>query len=107
MPAGVWVCATQSMSCLRHVDGAVNDEAGDVDAVVGGVEQRVAVEVDLDQAGGVDLFVQHAVGIDQEVIVAARHAAGDVVGDHLGHAVHRGQPIAGGEIDAGLPFLRR
>src|ERR1700756_1626857 len=88
-----------------HVDGTVNDEAGDVDVVVGGVEQRIAVDVDLDQAGGVDLLIEHAVRVDQELIGRAGDAAGDVVGDHLGHAVHRGQAIAGGEVDAGLPFL--
>jgi len=42
MPAGVWVCATQSMSCLAMWMAPVNHEAGDVDVIVGGVEQRVA-----------------------------------------------------------------
>jgi hypothetical protein len=28
-----------------------------------------------------------------------------MVGDHLGHAVHRGEAVAGREIDAGSPFL--
>ena len=47
---------------LGHVDGAVNDEAGNVDVVVGCVEQRVALDIHLDQAGGVDFLVEHAVG---------------------------------------------
>src|ERR1035438_775555 len=54
-----------------HVNGAVNDEAGGVDAIIRGVEQHVAVEVDLDQAGGVDFLVQHPVRVDQEVVVRA------------------------------------
>ena len=91
---------------LGHVDGAVNDEAGDVDVIVGGVEQRVALDIDLDQAGGVDFLVEHAVSVDQELVGRPGHPAGDVVGDHLGHPVHRRQPVAGREIDPRLPFLR-
>ena len=34
-----------------HVDGAMNHEAGCVDAIVRGVEEDVAVEIDLDQTG--------------------------------------------------------
>jgi hypothetical protein len=90
---------------LGHMDGAVDDEAGDVDVIIGGVEQRVAFDVDLDQAGSVDLFVQHAIGVDQKLIRGSRHPAGDMVGDHLGHAVQRRQTIAGRKIDPGLPFL--
>ena len=89
-----------------HMNGAVNDKAGGVDAIVGGIEEGVAVEVDLDQAGRIDFLVEHPVRVDQEMIGRSRNAAGDVVGDHLGHAVQRGEAIAGGEIDPGLPFLR-
>jgi len=77
-----------------------------VDAIVGGIEERIAVEVDLDQAGRIDFLVEHPVRVDQKMIRRSRNAAGDVVGDHLGHAVQRGEAITGGEIDAGLPFLR-
>ena len=87
------------------MDGAVNDEASRVNPIVGGVEDHVAVEVDLDQARRIDLFVEHAIGIDQEMVVRSGNAAGDVVGDHLGHAVDRREPIAGREVDAGLPLL--
>jgi hypothetical protein len=52
-----------------HVNGAVNDEAGSVDAIIRGIEQRVAVKVDLDQAGRIDFFVQHPIGVDQKVVV--------------------------------------
>jgi hypothetical protein len=89
----------------RHVDGAMNDKARDIDVVVAGVEQGVAIDVDLDQARRVHLLIEHAVGIDQELIVMPRHAAGNVVRDPLGVAVHRGQAITGGEIDARFPFL--
>ncbi len=97
---------------LGHVDRAVDHEAGAVDAVVEarpelGLGQHVAVVVDLDQARGGDLLVEHAVGVDQEMVGLARHAHRDVVGDQVGHAVDVHQPVAGGEIDAGLPFLGR
>ena len=38
-------------------------------------------------------------------MLGPRHARGDVVVDHVGHAVAVDQPVAGGEIHAGLPFL--
>ena len=94
----------QVLAC--HVDRAVNDETGNVDVIVRLIEQRVAVDIDFDQAGSVDFLVEHAVRIDQELVGCARHAAGDVVGHHLGHPVHRGEPVAGREIDPGLPLLR-
>jgi hypothetical protein len=59
----------------RHVDGAVDDEACGVDAIVRGVEEHVAVDIDLDQAGRVDFLVEHPVGVDQEVVVRAGDAA--------------------------------
>src|SRR6185369_16162652 len=66
---------------------------------------RVAVDINLDQAGGVDLLVEHAVGIEQKLVGRSRYPAGDMVGDHLGHSVHRGETVAGGEIDPRLPFF--
>ena len=88
------------------MDGAVNHEAGDVNVIVGGVEQRVALDIDLDQAGSVDFLVEHPVGVEQELIGCPRHAAGDVVGHHLGHPIHRGETVAGRKIDPRLPLLR-
>ena len=49
-------------------------------------------------------LIEHAVGIDQEGAGLAGDAGGDMVGDQVGHAVERHQAVAGGEIDAGLPF---
>jgi len=88
----------------RHVDGAVNDEARDIDVVVGRVERACCFGVDLDQAGGVDLLIEHAVGVDQELVVMTWDAAGDVVRDHLGIAVQRNESVRRSEIDAGIPF---
>ncbi len=59
----------------RHVDRAVNDEARRVHAVVGCVEQDVAVDIDLDEARCVDLLIEQTIGIDEKLVVRARHAA--------------------------------
>jgi hypothetical protein len=81
---------------------------GFVDAVVGiRLPNNRALDVDLDQARGGDLFVEHAVEIDQQMVFAARDTRGDVVVDEVGHAVLVDQAIAGGEIDARLPLLGR
>jgi hypothetical protein len=47
---------------------------------------------------------RHSVGVDQEVVVRAGHARGDVGEDEVAPSVHRDQPVAGGEVDA-LPPL--
>src|SRR2546425_13350661 len=90
----------------RAVDGAVDDEPGLVDVVLGRVEQDLAVEVELDEARGVHLIVEQAVGIDEEGVVIARDAGRDVVGDHLVHAVEMDEAVRRGEVDALRPFLR-
>ncbi len=93
----------------RGVHRAVDHVAGLVDAVVHVAKVRLgqdgAVQVHLDQAGRRDLFVHHPVGVDEERVVFARHAGRDVVGHHVGHAVKLDQPVTGGQIDTGLPFL--
>ena len=88
------------------VHGAVDHIAGGIDRVVViGLQDGLALEVDLDEARGGDLLIQHAVGIDQHVLVGTRHARRDVVVDEVRHAVERNKPVAGGEIDARAPFL--
>ncbi len=85
----------------RLVDRAVDHVAGLVDAVVGvGLPDDLALDVDLHQARGGDLLVEQAVEIDQQVILGAGNARGDVVVDQVGHPVRVDQPVAGGEIDA-------
>jgi hypothetical protein len=92
----------------RLVDRAVNDIAGFVDAVVGvGRCQNLAFDRHLHQVGGGDFLVQQPVEIDQQMILGAGNARGDVVVDQVGHAELVDQPVTGGKIDARLPFLRR
>ena len=92
----------------RLVDGAVDHVTGFVDAVVGvGLPDDLALDVDLDQARRGDLLVEHAVEIDEQMIVAAGNARRDVVVDEVGHPVLVDQAIAGGEVDARLPLLGR
>ena len=71
--------------------GAVDHVAGLVDAVVqiaevGGGE-NAAVMAHLDQAGGRDLLVHHAVCVDEKGTVFTGHARRNMVGHHVGHAV--------------------
>jgi hypothetical protein len=93
----------------RLVDRAVDDVSGLVDAIIQSAEigpgQDLSIEVHLDQAGGGDFLVQHAVGIDQERAGFSGHAGRDVIGDHVRHAIERDQPVAGGQVDARLPFF--
>ena len=90
----------------RLVDRAVDHVARLVDAVVGvGLPDDLALDVDLHQARGGDLLVEQAVEVDQQVVLGARDARGDVVVDEVGHPVRVDQPVAGGEIDPRLPLL--
>ena len=87
------------------VDRAVNDKPGRVDGVgIVGVELH-ALAVDLDQAGGGDFLEHHAVGVDQELVIGAGNLGGDMGEDQIVPVVQRDQPVAGGEIDAGLPLF--
>ena len=90
----------------RLVHRAVDDVAGGVHRVAGvAVVDDVARQVDLDQARGGHLLVQHAVGVDQDVVRGPRHAGRDVVVDEIGHPVARHQAVARREIDAQRPFV--
>jgi hypothetical protein len=90
----------------RLVDRAVDHVTRFVDAVVGvRLPDDRALEVDLHQARGRDLLVQHTVEVDQQVVLAAGNARGDVIVDEVGHCVLVDQAITGGKINARLPFL--
>jgi hypothetical protein len=89
----------------RPVDRAGDREAAAVDRVLRGFD-RIASAVDLDQGRGGDLLIQHAVGVDQEVILRPGHAGGDPRVDQIRPAEPVDEAVAGGEIDPGLPFRR-
>ena len=80
------------------VDGAVDDEAGRVEAVLAGFDE-VAFEVDLHQVGGGDLVVAQTVGVDQKMVIRSRHPQGDVAIDQLAPAQVMEDPVGGGELD--------
>jgi hypothetical protein len=87
------------------VDGAVDDVAGMVVAVVGvRLPDDGAVEVDFDQAGSGHLLVHKAVEVDEQVVLLAGNAGRDVVVDEVGHFEAVDQPVTGGEVDARVPF---
>jgi hypothetical protein len=73
----------------------------------GDVQDDAAVDVDLDQARGRDLLEQHPVGIDEEMVLRARDARGDVREHQVVPAEHRDQAVRGREVHALLPFLGR
>lgn len=84
------------------VHRAMDGVAGRVD-LVGAVHQLLAAGIHLHQAGGGDLVEHQAERVDQEVL-GARHLGRDVGEDQVVPTVQGDQPVAGSEIDAGLPF---
>jgi hypothetical protein len=90
------------------MDRAMDHVAGCVDPVIGvRLPDDVAFEVDLDEARRRDLLVEQPVEIDQQMIVAAGNARGDVVVDEVGHPIGIDQAVARREIEPGLPFVGR
>ncbi len=95
---------------MRPVDlavhGGMRRQARRIDRPLA-VGEDVAVEIDLDEVGGGDLGVVQAERVDQQVLLRARHAQGDVIVDHLGPAEVGEDAVAGGELDARPPLLGR
>ena len=70
-----------------------------------GLQQRSPLDIDLDEARRGDFLVQHAIRIDQILIIMPRDLCTDVVIDQVGHSVERHQAIARREIDPRRPLL--
>ena len=103
--AGTGVGVNHTLHILPYpVYGAVDHIACFIDAKTGFVFEDIAVKVHLHQGGGGDFIKHQAVGVDQKMMLRPRHARRNVGVDQVGHAVVRHQPVAGGEIDAHLPF---
>jgi len=68
---------------------------------------RGAIQVHLDQRRGRDLLVERAEGVEQEMRLGPRDAGRNVVVDQVVHAEMRDQPVGGGQVDPGLPFIGR
>src|ERR1700724_1196023 len=64
----------------------------------------VAFDIDLDQRRRSDLFEQETVGIDQEMVVAPRHARRDACVDQIRPSEQIDKAVAGGKAEARLPF---
>src|ERR1700679_339827 len=85
---------------LTHlVYGRMDGETGGIYRIRRGAD-LLAFEIDLDQAGGGDLLEHQPVGVDEEVMLRAWDARGNVGEDEIVPAVERDQSIAGREIDA-------
>ncbi|MNN32400.1 hypothetical protein D3C81_1461220 [compost metagenome] len=105
--AGAGVGVQHALGILAGgVDGAVDHEAGRVDLVRRRLH-RLAVEVDLHQAGGGDLVEHQPIRIDQEVMFRSRQAHRDVGEYQVAHAEMRDQAVAGRQFLAQFPFLGR
>ena len=102
---GLGVDVHDGMGILaRHVQGAVDGEASGV-GHVGRLDDRMALDIDLDERGGGDLLEHQVVGVDEEVMLRPRHPRREVGEDDVIPAIQRHQPIGGGEIGADRPFL--
>ena len=89
---------------LQLVDGRVDAISGALDVTCTALHLAV-VDADLHERAGLHLRPVHA---ERDLIVAvgpAGHRQGQVVEDALVKAVHHCEPVGGGKIDAGLPFL--
>ena len=92
----------------RAMDRAVDHVAGLVDVIVGvRLPDDVAVEVDLGEAGSGDFLVEQAVQIDQDVVIGPGNARRDVVVREIRHPVAVDQAVAGGQLHARSPLIRR
>jgi hypothetical protein len=63
-----------------------------------------AVQVDFHEVGGAHVLKQHAVLVDEEMVVRAGDAGADMGVDKIGHFVMRDEPVQGREIAAQFPF---
>lgn len=98
---GVHVVQVHDAMCVmaRRVDGGVDAETDGIHLDLG-IAVDLAVDIDLDQAGGGDFVEAQTEGVDQEGAVLARHAGGDVGIDQVVPAAARGETVGSGEIDA-------
>ena len=103
---GVCMCSTHDDVVARGVDRAVDHEARRVDRVRRLSRPSRPCEVDLHQARRGDLVEDHPVRVDQEVVLGARHARGDVGEDEVVPAEMRDEAVARGEIDAQCQLFR-
>ena len=85
------------------VNGAVDDEPGRVEGIVGGLDQ-IPVQVDLHQAGSRHLVIAQPVGVDQKVVFGAGHAKRDMPVDQLAPVEIVHDPVARRELDPEVPF---
>jgi hypothetical protein len=69
-----------------------------------GFLDHLSVHVDFDERGGIHLVVKQAERIEQEVIIRAGHANGNVVRRHVRHPVQINELIGRGQVAADPPL---
>ncbi len=85
-----------------RMNGAVNGEAGRIDAETDRIVDHLSVEIDSHEIRRRHLFKPQAVGVDQETMLRARQPGRDVGVDAVIKAEPVDQAVGGGEIDADL-----
>ncbi len=85
------------------VDRRVDHIARGVDAV-GALHHDVTVKIDLHQGRGGDLLEIQAERVDQEVMLRARHAGGDMGEDQVVPLLQGHQPVERREVDPRAPL---
>ena len=87
------------------MNGAVDGESGGVHRKrIVGVE-LVSGKVDFYEAGCSDFIKQHAVRIDQKLVVHAGNFRRDMGENQIRPTIKSDQAITGRQIDSGLPFI--
>ncbi|MNN50411.1 hypothetical protein D3C81_1649950 [compost metagenome] len=86
------------------VQGAVDREAGGVD-LEAVIADRPAFGIDLHEARSRDLVEKPAVRIDQELVLRAWHAHGNMGVDQVGELELCRQAVGGGQLHAHRPFF--
>lgn|SRR5690606_6988829 len=86
------------------VDGTMNGKTAGVGTTACAIHD-LALGINQQQIGGADLIKAQTKGIDQENVVVAGQAQGNMGVDDIVPALAGRQPVSGGQIDAGAPVL--
>src|SRR3546814_7001708 len=89
------------------MDRAVEGEPGRIDAEPERIVDHRAVDIYGHQVGGLHLLKTHAVGIDQEAVMASGQAGRDMGVDAVIETEPVDQPVSGGQILFDLPVRIR
>ena len=87
----------------RSMNSRMDGETGRIDEA-GCVLNDIALQVDLDQAGGGHLLEIPAIGVDQKMVLRPGHTGRDVGEDHVVPPMQRNKAVEGRQFYTGGPF---